>query len=275
MGISASGGYFNRPHFFSHSRDMSPEHTNPGSGAGYRANGWDRFLAEAQGQFHGLMTGSTFNGIPPLSNLLAPHGSLNVYFYGAEQSYVWGNHMYPNGRVQKTGRPEGEQYAHMLDRRVEDGFVPFNLMPKPRGEWFSYEFRVKLNTVVTEGTSPGPNYMYRHFNGSMDPNMNNMMRDAFLEHGFGHPMSPGPQQVPEDAVVLADGILSIWINGELALHFDDVIFRHTNTLKIDQICITNSVINGTTFTQQPGSIRYDNIVIATEYIGPVNLEGAR
>jgi hypothetical protein len=108
---------------------------------------------------------------------------------------------------------------------------------------------MKLNTVVREGTSPGSN----------------------IYHPPGYPIEKiklGPQPKPADVEVLNDGIFRVWLNGALVMNYEDVVTRYTNAMTIDLVQFS------TYFGDNSGAesaIWYDNLVVATEYIGAVNL----
>jgi len=62
-----------------------------------------------------------------------------------------------------------------------------------------------------------------------------------------------------------DGRVAVWQDGRLVADWQSVRFRDVNTLKIDEIQLENG---GQGSTQQNDKW-YDNLVIATSYIGPV------
>ena len=223
-GIGFSGGYGNRPDCGG-SIPPFPEGTppggHPGSQAGYRSNGFDRFMAEAEPEM----------------------GNLNIYFYGAEQAGVTGNHMYPTGEVVPSTGRDNERPVNRTDG--VDGFKARPNFRPETGKWMSMELQVKLNTVIKDGTSAGPN-------------------------DWWNPNDTGPQPIPEDAEILEDGIIRVWMDGILVLEYTDVVFRYTNSMIIDNFSLSNYFGR---YNFPATSIWYDNVVVSTEYIGPVNTSG--
>jgi hypothetical protein len=63
-----------------------------------------------------------------------------------------------------------------------------------------------------------------------------------------------------------DGRVAVWQDGTLLADWQNIRFRDTSTLKIDQINLSNG---GKSSTQQNDKW-YDNLVVATSYIGPVS-----
>ena len=200
--------------------------------AGYRSNGYDSFIAGVE---------------PENKGILPVPGSLQIYYYGAEQVGKHGNHMYPSGVVNPATGGDNETWMYRYD-----GVNGFNALPDfvpPRGKWFSLEIYIKLNTVIKNGTSPGPNPPYDIPVGE-------------------YPL--GPQPKPDDCEILKDGEIKVWVDGELILNYTDVVFRYSDTVIIDNFGMgiySGNNKNPTT------SVWWDNIVVATEYIGPVNTAG--
>lgn len=62
-----------------------------------------------------------------------------------------------------------------------------------------------------------------------------------------------------------DGRVAVWQDGELIADWQNIRFRDVNTLKIDQIQLEN----GGQGSVQQNDKWYDNLVIATSYIGPM------
>jgi len=222
-GIHFSGGYFCRPN-----PGAGGGADNPGSTAGYRSNGFDRFDLGLEPEQSGYITSTR-------------PGTLNVYYYGAEQLGASGNHMFPNGIV--YGSTGGDSNLSLMRKDGVNGFVKLPPYAPPVGEWFCMEFYVKLNTVIKNGISPGPNEM-----------------------PVWSPTS-GPQPLPEGCEILHDGVLKAWVNGKLVMDYNDVVVRYTDTMVIDLVQFSSYFGTNTS----PGtSIWWDNIVVATDYIGPVN-----
>jgi hypothetical protein len=67
---------------------------------------------------------------------------------------------------------------------------------------------------------------------------------------------------------LRDGRVGIWIDGKLIADFQNLRLRDVNTLKIDQITLTLFIKNNPIPTDMLKW--YDNVVIATSYIGPMS-----
>jgi hypothetical protein len=249
-GISYSGGYNSRPNSNAGAPTTPP---NPGSTAGYRSNGFDRFIAGLEVSNRGQHT--------------APQpGFLFIYFYGAEQQGLHGNWMFSDGVVYPSTGGENHTTRHINNRveGVNDGFIRLPNFNPPLGKWFELEYYIQLNTV--EGTPPRvPNNHYYPVGQQSGSNA-----ESF---GVGHVQGIGPQPVPEGGSggykVHADGIIRVWVDGVLVMNYEDVVFRHTNEMIIDQVSIGASFRNN----PNPIDVWYDNIVVATEYIGPVNRTG--
>ena len=98
------------------------------------------------------------------------------------------------------------------------------------------------------------------------------------QQSFGPTFIPRPKVVPPRGVWMCfemmvkmntpgirDGRVAVWQNGILIADWQNVRFRDVNTVKIDQIQLENG---GQGSTQQNDKW-YDNLVIATSYIGPI------
>jgi hypothetical protein len=193
-GIHFSGGYSSRPNC-----NAGGGENNPGSCAGYRSNGFDRFIAGLEPEYTRHI------------NAQRP-GAMNVYYYGAEQLGASGNHMFPNGLV--YGSTGGDGDYSLSRKNGENGFTAHPANPVPVGEWFCLEFFIKLNTVLKNGAPPGPNEM-----PVWTP-------------------TKGPQAVPPGCEILRDGVLKAWMNGEPFLDYHDVVFRYTDTMVIDLVAFS-------------------------------------
>ncbi|HEY8549375.1 MAG TPA: hypothetical protein VIL35_05405 [Vicinamibacterales bacterium] len=67
-----------------------------------------------------------------------------------------------------------------------------------------------------------------------------------------------------------DGRVAVWQDGELIADWVNIRFRDVNTVKIDEIQLEN----GGQGSSQQNDKWYDNLVIATSYIGPMSTGGA-
>lgn len=67
-----------------------------------------------------------------------------------------------------------------------------------------------------------------------------------------------------------DGRVAVWQNGSLIADWQNIRFRDVNTVKVDEIQLENG---GQSSTQQNDKW-YDNLVIATSYIGPMAAGGS-
>jgi len=210
--------------------------SNPGSSAGYRSNGYDILVLGLEPEYTSKIPGV---GRP---------GALNVYYYGPEQLGANGNHMFGNGLVYGS---TGNDNNHSLSRTDGvNGFVSHEPERVPVGEWYCMEYHIKLNTVIDPGTSPKPNqWPQAPLNGDN-----------------------GPQPQPDDCIIERDGVLEAWVNGVKVMEYNDVVFRYTDTVILDFLDIT-TYIHGNT-TPNTYHVWYDNIVLATERVGMVNLQGA-
>lgn len=65
-----------------------------------------------------------------------------------------------------------------------------------------------------------------------------------------------------------NGEIKLWINGELKAHYTGMRFRDTDDLKINQLNIT-AYVGGLCTAPKNQKVWDDNLVLATEYIGPM------
>lgn len=65
-----------------------------------------------------------------------------------------------------------------------------------------------------------------------------------------------------------DGVLKAWLDGKLVFDKRDIMYRRTDTLKIDRIWI-NFYHGGLTVIPNDQDLYIDNVVIAGKYIGPM------
>jgi hypothetical protein len=169
---------------------------------------------QSDGFTHLMMTTEFWRD--PGSSVPQP-GEINHYYYGAGQSWYYGDHYYPNGRIVGEspiyGRNNGPWFAERQ-----------NFVPK-LGEWNCYEFMVKLNTVVTDG-----------------------LRGVNLGE------------------YLKDGRMTLWINGKIASDYPNMVMRYINGLKLDRVGINLHCHEN---LGDDSYVWYDNIVVATQYIGPM------
>lgn len=66
----------------------------------------------------------------------------------------------------------------------------------------------------------------------------------------------------------ADGVLKAWVDGYLVLDKTDIAFRHSHSLKIETIWL-DVYHGGITPSPADMALYIDNVVVATEYIGPM------
>lgn len=67
----------------------------------------------------------------------------------------------------------------------------------------------------------------------------------------------------------ADGVLKAWVNGYQVLEKTDILYRHSNALKIETIWL--DVYHGGISPSPADMVLYiDNVVVASEYIGPMH-----
>jgi hypothetical protein len=71
-----------------------------------------------------------------------------------------------------------------------------------------------------------------------------------------------------------DGIIRAWVDGVLAFERTDIRFRHVDSLKIEQVWM-NVYHGGTKPSPRDQHLYIDHVVIATEYIGPVETRRSR
>ncbi len=65
-----------------------------------------------------------------------------------------------------------------------------------------------------------------------------------------------------------DGELKMWVDGELVGHYENMRFRDTNSLKINEFTYS-AYVGGTWTSARDQKLWDDQIVVATEYIGPM------
>jgi len=68
-----------------------------------------------------------------------------------------------------------------------------------------------------------------------------------------------------------NGEIKLWIDGMLKAHYPDMRFRDTNDLKINELDIT-AYVGGHCVAPRDQKVWDDNLVLATEYIGPMVTE---
>jgi hypothetical protein len=68
-----------------------------------------------------------------------------------------------------------------------------------------------------------------------------------------------------------DGVLRAWIDGQLAFEKEDIRFRHTPRLKIEQVWM-NVYHGGKKASPYDQHLFIDNVVIARQYIGPMLMQ---
>ena len=76
------------------------------------------------------------------------------------------------------------------------------------------------------------------------------------------------QQVKMNSMRWDDGLMRVWIDGELAFEQGSVRYRDIETLKIDRIWM-NVYHGGTAVSPQDQHVFMDNVVVARRYIGPM------
>lgn len=69
-----------------------------------------------------------------------------------------------------------------------------------------------------------------------------------------------------------DGELKMWIDGELVGHYENMRFRDTNDLKINEFTYS-AYVGGTWTSERDQKLWDDQIVVATNYIGPIDEGG--
>ena len=68
-----------------------------------------------------------------------------------------------------------------------------------------------------------------------------------------------------------NGILRAWVDGVLAFEKEDILYRRTNSLKIERIWM-NVYHGGTAVSPYDQHLYFDNVVIARSYIGPMKTQ---
>ena len=68
-----------------------------------------------------------------------------------------------------------------------------------------------------------------------------------------------------------DGIIRAWVDGRPAFEKTDIMFRTVDTLKIEDIWM-NVYHGGTAVSPYDQHLYIDNVVVARQYIGPMNAQ---
>jgi hypothetical protein len=232
-GGGVSGGYSQRPGGQAH--------------AGHQSNGYNKFLV-AYEHWSSNMTDRQ-------------PGWLNFYIYFPGQGDIWGNHFYPNGSM----GPISDERFRPTHNLVAPNFAP------ERGRWYCYEFMVKLNTVIDNGE-------FEHF--VMDTRNPTEVREAFAQ--FADRYAGMSQTAAADRFMrdyndrrlitvhrepefLHDGRLAGWVDGELIMDYTDLVYRFIDQFGLDKVSFGFHTRDNSVVT----SVSYDNIVVATAYIGPM------
>jgi hypothetical protein len=153
---------------------------------------------------------------------------------------------------------------------------------RPDGQGLSNGFLVNIenSTQQSEG-EPGYTHAYVYQPENTDVYGENWYPDGNVTNGsfsFGQYFVARPKVIPArgtwicyESLVqlntpgLRDGRVAVWQDGVLIADWQNIRFRDVTTLKIDQIELDNG---GQGSTQQDDKW-YDNLVIATSYIGPM------
>ncbi|HEX7080829.1 MAG TPA: hypothetical protein VF329_07435 [Gammaproteobacteria bacterium] len=142
------------------------------------------------------------------------------------------------------------------------------------------------NSTIFSEQEPGYTHAYVYHPEQDDVYGEHWYPDGTTSNGsqsFGENFVPRPNVVPargewicyEVMVKLntpgsRDGRVAVWQDGELIADWPNIRFRDVESLKIDQIQLEN----GGQSSSQRNDKWYDNLVIATSYIGPMNTGSA-
>ena len=63
-----------------------------------------------------------------------------------------------------------------------------------------------------------------------------------------------------------DGVVAVWINGNLTGYFPNLFIRSINSLKINDTALRLHAVQSSRVNKK----WYDNVVIARSYIGPIS-----
>jgi len=154
---------------------------------------------------------------------------------------------------------------------------------KPTGRDF---FLVNIENSRNRGEGePGYTHAYVYHPEQDDIYGENWYSDGTTTNGaqsFGPFFVPRPRTVPPRGVWICyevlvqmntpgsrDGRVAFWQNGTLMADWQNIRFRDVTTVKISEVQLENG---GKSSTQQNDKW-YDNLVIATSYIGPVSTTG--
>jgi len=165
-----------------------------------------------------------------------PPGKLNFYVYHPLQGGIYGDHFFPTGHISVS---EGLQSAAMS---LDPSFIPRPDFTPQLGKWHCYEFCVKLNTVLEEGE-------YHFANPS--------------EYVMGG--DRGEAVVTKKPIILHDGRITGWVDGEVVADFPGLALRYTNDLKLDDVIFSQHAKE----SNRENAIWYRDIVLATEYVGSI------
>jgi len=128
-------------------------------------------------------------------------------------------------------------------------------------------FRKKLENNPLANTYPIGNYIYHTQVKRYGDN------DVWSDNALGYLQKNKwyciEQYLRLNSIGKSNGIIKGWVDGQLAYHNKRLEFRKTRELKIEKIWM-NVYHGGTTRTTQDMHLYIDNVVVSTEYVGPIN-----
>jgi hypothetical protein len=143
------------------------------------------------------------------------------------------------------------------------------------------------NSCDLGGAQPCYTNSYNYYVGQRDnygdhwyPN-GTILPNSSLAYNWGPYFIPRPQFVPNEnqwysyelmvhanTPGLSDGRVAVWVNGNLIADWQNIVFRNVNTLQIDLATLQFYLGSNPNATDE--TIWFDNVVMATSYIGPMS-----
>jgi hypothetical protein len=164
----------------------------------------------------------------------SPIGKVFVYMYHPKQYYGYGDHCYPTGYVYPpSDRDKLRKGDWGPDFKERPDFEP------EAGKWYCYEIMVKCNSVVDTGAPTGLP---------------------------GHDMD-NPTGKPMTTKGINDGRVTFWVDGKVVLDFPNVLLRHREDLKIENVGIGFQTQGN---CHDGDAYKFiDHVVMGKSYIGPL------
>jgi hypothetical protein len=194
-----------------------------------------------------------------------PHGLLIMGFPGVDEIYMRWYRKYQDGyRWGCRSSKNNGVYAVAAQKGVTEACV------QPTG-YDKFSFRVQDERRGSSGGQPGEFFGALY---SYHPHADNGGCGEWYSQNQGGVKYQQPGKwysyeiyIRANTVDESNGVLKMWIDGELRGHEEGLTLRFTDQLKINQVYLYGSTGGcDTPYTQM---VWDDNLVLATEYIGPM------